>query len=164
MAARPLSPHAPQATESVLAHQGWKTAGPARPGSRRPALGALTRRAEGGGSGRVENKIRPSWLRRVCNSWLAACAFTAKRQPAGGHQAPARARQPIRRGMNRSGNAAVGRQIVKNRGSCPASPTSQRQTRVCPPSTSVAMTHPRAAPAGRCVAPLFPEPVHGKAA
>ncbi|GHK21801.1 hypothetical protein ECZU03_55900 [Escherichia coli] len=100
-------------------------------------MGALTRRAEGGGSGRVENKIASVVVAQGLQQ--LACRLRFYRE--NGSQLvvikllQGRVSQ-YASGMNRSGNAAVGRQIVKNRGQLPGIATSQRQTRVCPPSTS----------------------------
>ena len=115
-------PMRPRRQRAFSAHQGWKTAGPARPGSRRPAHGRSDpARAEGGGSGRVENKIASVvGCAGFATAGLPPALLPRKRQPAGGHQAPARVRvSQYASGMNRSGNAAVGRQIVKNRGQLP---------------------------------------------
>lgn len=110
----------PRRQRAFSAHQGWKTAGPARPGSRRPAHGRLTRRAEGGGSGRVENKIASVVVAQGLQQ--LACRLRFYRE--NGSQLvvikllQGRVSQ-YASGMNRSGNAAVGRQIVKNRGQLP---------------------------------------------
>lgn len=83
-------------------------------------MGALTRRAEGGGSGRVENKIASVVVAQGLQQ--LACRLRFYRE--NGSQLvvikllQGRVSQDAS-GMNRSGNAAVGRQIVKNRGQLP---------------------------------------------
>ena len=83
-------------------------------------MGALTRRAEGGGSGRVENKIASVVVAQGLQQ--LACRLRFYRE--NGSQLvvikllQGRVSQ-YASGMNRSGNAAVGRQIVKNRGQLP---------------------------------------------
>lgn len=120
MAARPLSPHAPQATESVFGASRVENCWASPSSSRRPAHGRLTRRAEGGGSGRVENKIASVVVAQGLQQ--LACRLRFYRE--NGSQLvvikllQGRVSQ-YASGMNRSGNAAVGRQIVKNRGQLP---------------------------------------------
>lgn len=110
----------PRRQRAFSAHQGWKLLGQPVQVAAGQRMGALARRAEGGGSGRVENKIASVVVAQGLQQLACRLRFYRKN---GSQLVVVKLLQgrvsQYASGMNRSGNAAVGRQIVKNRGQLP---------------------------------------------